>query len=357
MSTRFLAHLSVPYVAFGLPRRGLIVLVTAVDVPKRFLDGLHTYGLSRGRCSSYIDHGNQVLNGVVSRLSFLFEWFEIYEIQHPNRLMAGVAKSLLSVFSESFSHRPAEDPNKFRTLPSYPGVPFSNGRKSNTHIEGWFGLIGSTLNVAEEIIIGAGFTNPTDHMICPDNVMHVILMLAVVLRSLAVLLSHSGKVPKQIEYIATGFAGIVEMPMFMAHAYLKDAVTGVVLHVGTGILFFMFGSLALYEMKHPNHLMASLTKCYCLILTGVFISHTGDFLTHVEPFKGNHMFMDGQSQILYLMLYFILDALAVAVVIIGIAVWVKIHYFPEVYEKQKGLRVPRGNNKIQSFYTAKCSPD
>ncbi|CAG0889138.1 unnamed protein product [Cyprideis torosa] len=293
------------------------------------------------------------LSGILETPMFLAHSYGKGTSSGAVRVQFGVDSFDLAVYSSfPVMHlilQKAEDPNKFRSLPSYPGVPFSNGRKSNTHIEGWFGLIGSTLNMAYELIGGVGFTNPTDNLICPDNVMHAILILAAFVRSLAVLLSHSGKVPKQTEYIATGFAGIVEMPMFIAHAYLKKSVTGVVLHAGTGILFFMFGSLALYEMKHPNRLMASLAKCYFLLLTGVFMAHTGDFIMHVEPFRGNHMFMDAKSQILYLMIYFILDALIVAIVVTGIAVWIKIHFFPQTCDKQKGLHVPYTNKKIRSW--------
>ncbi|CAG0888272.1 unnamed protein product [Cyprideis torosa] len=226
-------------------------------------------------------------------------------------------------------HQMVGNANRFRSLASYAGFPFSEDKKSTFHIEGWAGLIGSVGFLTGEFIVGAGEMNPTDAWIDPDNVDHTVMITLFMLRSLSVLLCHNGKLPRKSEFIATGLSGILQTPMFLAHAYGKHTISDAVLHGATAILFFLFGWFAIFEMQHPNRVMAGVGKSFFVCLLGVFMAQTGDLLMFVEPFKGNHMFMDIRSQIFYLMMYLILDALIVAAVFTGIAVWVKTNYFPE----------------------------
>ncbi|CAG0897871.1 unnamed protein product [Cyprideis torosa] len=123
--------------------------------------------------------------------------------------------------------------------------------------------------------------------------------------------------PSGAEHGATGIAFILQAPLLLAHSYDKN-LTGITIHVTTAICWFAGGLCSFYEMNNRNNIMATLGRCYFLALGSFWFFHAGGVLMHVHPFDMNHMNLSAALQIYYLSIYFVVDALALMLLFLGI---------------------------------------
>ncbi|CAG0898149.1 unnamed protein product [Cyprideis torosa] len=226
---------------------------------------------------------------------------------------------------------------KLRLTASYPGVPFLGKRYSRIHAEGLILLVAGALDAIAEFIIGIGPRNHTEYWIMPSSSQHVVMLTLMCVRSIISLICYYTKwLPHEADYLTTGLLPILLIPLFVFHIHGK-ATSDALVHVTMGLFLYLMGSFTLYEMKHRNSIMALIGKAFISILMGVWFIHAAGVLLVFEPLLTNHVSMDVSSQIVYLSLYFILDALCIAAVFMYITARVEKHVMTE-YPTKKYLK-------------------
>ncbi|CAG0896316.1 unnamed protein product [Cyprideis torosa] len=185
------------------------------------------------------------------------------------------------------------------------------------HFEFVMATIFLTIDFFGELIPGI-LTAPAGFLVHSGSLQHTTMLACALVRMLfSGLAFYTTWLPPGTDHASTGMAYLLQTPLLLAHSYEKNA-TGIAVHVTTAICWFIGGLCSFYEMAHRSSIMATVGRCYFIILGAFWFFHGGGVLMHVHPFDMNHMNMTHAQQMYYLATYFVVDALAIMLVFAAI---------------------------------------